>query len=69
VTELTNIALREHAYQMSMVASAIIESMGMLSENIGTPKKFDKNDFESLIEKYQLSHNQVLSNWLKILED
>ena len=68
MTDLTNYALREHSYQVSMAVSALMEGMGMFSENIKQPGKWTKSDFDSLIEKYQLSHNQIVSNWMEIFQ-
>ena len=48
---------------MSMITSALLEALGMFSENQETPGKFTKKDFESLIDKYGLSHNHVIAAW------
>jgi hypothetical protein len=51
-----------------MAVSALLEGLGMFCENQKQPGKWTKSDFESLIEKYQLSHNQILSNWEDVLQ-
>lgn len=55
--------LREIVYQHSMCVSALLKAMGMFSENMKTPGTFSKEDFEAIIIEFQLSHNQILSNW------
>jgi len=68
MTELTDLGLKEFTYQVSMAVSAFLEGLGMFSENQKQPGKFGKKDFKALIDKYQLSHNQVLSNWKEVLQ-
>jgi len=61
VTKLQNIA-----YVNSQIASAMIELEAMKSENTqaehhGHSMPWGYNEFCSLIEKYKLSHNQIMT--------
>ncbi len=62
------IKLQNIAYVNSQIASAMIELEAMKSENTMAERQdhspaWGYNEFCSLIEKYQLSHNQVLTNF------
>ena len=54
--------LEEHAKQINEAVSAIIEMEGMKAENAyqiacGAPPKYLQNDFDRLIENYELGYN------------
>lgn len=65
--EFNMMVLREMCYQQSMCVGALLKGLGMFSENLKVPGKFSKEDFEALIEEFQLSHNQIISNWNDII--
>jgi len=65
--EFNVMVLREMCYQQSMCVGALLKGLGMFSENLKAPGKFSKKDFEKLIEEFQLSHNQIISNWERLL--
>ena len=54
------------AYVFAQSANALIEAMGMLSENLqrmhrGESLAWDDDEFNNLITKYGIGHNDVLS--------
>ena len=56
---------QQAAYVMAQSASALIEAMGMLSENMqrvknGESLAWNDDEFNSLITKYGIGHNDVL---------
>ena len=62
------IKLQNIAYVNSQIASALIELEAMKSENAeaerhGHSLAWSYNEFCSLIDKYQLGHNAVLTNF------
>ena len=61
---------KRQTYILTQTANALIEALGMFSENIernnnGYALAYDESAFDSLVDKYGISHNQVL----KYLED
>jgi hypothetical protein len=61
------IKLQNVAYVNSQIASAMIELEAMKAENMqrehmGQSMAWDESSFTSLIDKYQLGHNSVLTN-------
>ena len=62
------IKLQNIAYVNSQIASALIELESMKAENmqrehLGQSMAWDESSFMSLIDKYQLGHNAVLTNF------
>lgn len=57
---------QQAAYVIAQSASALIEAVGMMSDNLqrmrrGEALVWDNDDFSSLISKYSIGHNDVLS--------
>ncbi len=62
------IKLQNVAYVNSQIASFYAELEAMKAENLqaehlGQSVPWSHNEFNSLIDKYQLSHNSVLTNF------
>ena len=56
---------QQAAYVFSQSASALIEAMGMISENMDRARKgetqaWHDSEFNNLIDKYGIHHNAVL---------
>lgn len=65
---MEEMALRELDYGLSQTTCAILEAMGMVTENQrrtaqGEALAYGEKEFYALMDKYGLHHNNVITRW------
>ena len=68
---ISEAAMKELDYGITIAVQALIEAMGMMAENQqrihrGESLAYTEKAFQVVIEKYGICHNGVLSRWQRI---